>query len=274
MTSSVVHPSSISDTSKTGNWLVCGREMPLLTNGTVRIHGPVTNRCCCLRKRPASFTNGKVAWNEASSLPNDVDNVNDQFLPLHLSSNPSDKDSQNISSVDPGPMVGKMLKRITWSSRTQVAKKLLSIFNNIADHNDNAFSFFQGDVYSFHCEVERREISPLWSTAVEREANIQYWPTPRVKPNLDQYHWLAARISSKLKDEDFRGAVRLACFESTFCTPDEKSLNKLQEKHPPPNPDTDLPPFHSPKTLPQFDPKDITVAVSSFPLVLPMVLMA
>ena len=99
----------------------------------------------------------------------------------------------------------------------------------------------------------------------EAEGDFQYRPTTTVKSNPDQHHRLAARISSKLEDGDYRGAVKLACSESTFCTPDEKSLNRLQEKHPPPHPDTNLPSFHIPETPPMLEPKDITVAVSSFP---------
>ena len=100
---------------------------------------------------------------------------------------------------------------------------------------------------------------------MEEEADIPFRPTIRVQSNLDQHHRLVAKISSKLEDGDFRGAVRLACSESTFCTPDEKSLNRLHEKHPPPHPDTDLPPFHSPETLLLPDSKDIIATIGSFP---------
>ena len=238
-----------------------------------KIHGPVTNHCCGSRKRPASFAKDKVAPNEASLSPKDVDNVNDQLRPPGLSSNPSGKDSQSVSSIDPGPTIGKMLKRIPQLSRTQVAKKLSLILDNIADHND-IDSWERLFLFPRRCLLvpsrggKRRILSALVNRAVEEEAeadDFQYRPTTRVKPNPDQHHRLAARISSKLEDGDFRGAVRLACSESTFCTPDEKSLNRLQEKHPPPHPDTDLPPFHTPETPPLIDPKDITVAISSFP---------
>ena len=52
---------------------------------------------------------------------------------------------------------------------------------------------------------------------------------------------LAARVSSKLEDGDFRGAVRLASSRETFCVPDETSLDALRKKHPPSHPDTSLP---------------------------------
>ena len=267
MASSVVQPSSILDTSKRGNCSVCGREMPILTDGTVRIHGPVTNRCSGSRKRPASFTNSKAPPNEASLPPTDADNVNDQLRPPR-----SDKDSQSVSSINPGPTVGKVLKRIPRSSRAQVAKKLSSILDNIANHNDidaweRLFLFPRRCLLVPSRGGKRRNLSALVNRAVEEEAegDFQYRPTTTVKSNPDQHHRLAARISSKLEDGDYRGAVKLACSESTFCIPDEKSLNRLQEKHPPPHPDTNLPSFHIPETPPMLEPKDITAAVSSFP---------
>jgi hypothetical protein len=83
--------------------------------------------------------------------------------------------------------------------------------------------------------------------------------------NLDRHRSLAARISSKLEEGNFRGAVRLASSEESFCSPDEESLRLLREKHPLPHPDTCLPPFQQSDGPILLDPEEITKAVFAFP---------
>lgn len=54
---------------------------------------------------------------------------------------------------------------------------------------------------------------------------------------------LAARISSKLEEDDFRGAVRLASSEDSIAEPNDETLAALRDKHPAPHPDTAIPPL-------------------------------
>ena len=49
---------------------------------------------------------------------------------------------------------------------------------------------------------------------------------------------LAARVSSKLEESDYRGAVRLACSEDVIAEHSSQTLEALREKHPPAHPDS------------------------------------
>ena len=47
----------------------------------------------------------------------------------------------------------------------------------------------------------------------------------------------------KQEEGDFRGAVRLACSEDTIAASNDATFVALQLKHPPPHPDSSIPPF-------------------------------
>ena len=79
---------------------------------------------------------------------------------------------------------------------------------------------------------------------------------------------LAKRVSSKLEDGDYRGAVRIACSEDTVVELSDDILSALRMKHPSLHPESVFP---SPPNLVDFCPlssisEDIIVqAVHSFP---------
>ena len=73
------------------------------------------------------------------------------------------------------------------------------------------------------------------------------------RPPPDPIKSLSTRLSLKLEEVDFRGAVNLVCSEDTIADMSEATLLALKQKHPPPHP-------HS--RIPQF-PKD-SVVLSSF----------
>ena len=58
---------------------------------------------------------------------------------------------------------------------------------------------------------------------------------------------LAKRLSSKLEDGDFKGAVRITCSEDTMADLNEETLSALHAKHPPLHPDSS---FSSPLEIP------------------------
>ena len=57
---------------------------------------------------------------------------------------------------------------------------------------------------------------------------------------------LAKRVTSKLEDGDFRGAVRIACSEDSLAAFNSDTLTALQAKHPTPHPDSIIPTLPSP----------------------------
>ena len=117
----------IPGSSQRGICSVCRRDRPLLTNGTVKIHGPVDDRCLGSRKSP------QVHSEESNNVPRSpVSNG----LAQPPSSHSGSGSRSRSATIDLGPLVGKVLKRIPRSSRLQVAKKFASILDATIYHND------------------------------------------------------------------------------------------------------------------------------------------
>ena len=57
----------------------------------------------------------------------------------------------------------------------------------------------------------------------------------------ESFQLLASRVSEKLEEGDFKGAVRLACSEESVANDNESTIMALRAKHPEPHPDTSLP---------------------------------
>ena len=62
------------------------------------------------------------------------------------------------------------------------------------------------------------------------------------KRQFDPLLSLATRVSEKLEEGDFRGAVRLACSEDSVTEANESTIAALRSKHPAPHPDSSMPP--------------------------------
>ena len=78
---------------------------------------------------------------------------------------------------------------------------------------------------------------------------------------------LAARVSAKLEEGDFRGAVRLASSDATLAPIDNSTFAALQEKHFPSHPDSIFPPLQEDflsNSISASD-EDIIKAIRSFP---------
>ena len=77
---------------------------------------------------------------------------------------------------------------------------------------------------------------------------------------------LASRVSSKLEEGDYRGAVRLACSEDVIAEPSRETLQALQAKHPAPPPDSNISTFEPSSSLAfNIDTQIIMRVISSFP---------
>jgi hypothetical protein len=118
---------------------------------------------------------------------------------------------------------------------------------------------------SFEGRKKWRNLSAIVNWAVEEEVDI-YIPRSPVLNKRKPHRLLAARISSKLEEGSFRGAVRIASSAESFCCPNENSLKLLPEKYPSPYPDSNLPPCHLPNTTPlTVNSQTLTKAVYAFP---------
>ena len=90
------------------------------------------------------------------------------------------------------------------------------------------------------------------ATAINRQLSdeVDYPTTPSrsslkkfYRPPQDPFKSLASRVSLKLEEGDFKGAVRLACSEDTIADMSEATFSALQQKHPSPHPDSSIPPL-------------------------------
>ena len=101
--------------------------------------------------------------------------------------------------------------------------------------------------------------------AVEEESESHIHQPPNFLPNQDPRRLLAAKVSSKLEQGDFRGAVRLASSDDSFCIHDENSLELLRGKHLSAHPDSIIPQFQQPDDPLLVGPEDVTLSIFSFP---------
>ena len=84
----------------------------------------------------------------------------------------------------------------------------------------------------------------------------------------DPMAYLASRVSSKLEQGDFKGAVRLACSDATIADNSPATFEELQQKHPPPpHPASSIIPLAETMGLPLItvSEKEIVRAITSFP---------
>ena len=147
------------------------REMPITKLGMIRIHGPVTNRCLGLS-------------NPLLQAPGSSDRIVNSAIKL----NPP-----NI----------KILKGIPRAAHDLAARRLAPIIDDVVRENstscwDRLFRF------SVRCLQAQ-------TLMIREEGDPDQHPSSNRphRPSQESWESLAARISSKLEEGDFKGAVRL-----------------------------------------------------------------
>ena len=255
---------------------VCERSMPVTRAGVFRIHGPCNNRCegsGMLPSAPlpvASSTQSSSAPTVAASPASRV---------TESSRVPSAANSRQPAGhpvfLPPSSSGVKILKRIPKASREQCGRKLATILNVVVDKNDHA-SWDRLLRFCARCLRAPRRAGMRRSLAstVNRQLSEEVDAPPttakprsrsRTSPGQDSISHLASRVSSKLEEGDFRGAVRLACSDDTLADRSDATYCALQRKHPAPHPDSSIPPLPVQlSTMPV--PEDMIVrAIKSFP---------
>jgi hypothetical protein len=127
-----------------------------------------------------------------------------------------------------------------------MAQKLTSILNAINSRNDE-------DAWECLFPFPRclgapkrgghgRNLAVVINQTLLSEENLRTPPvTPRA-PKHGGFNNLATQVSAKLEEGNFKGAVRLASSSGSICIPDERSLEKLRQKHPSAHSDSSYPP--------------------------------
>ena len=186
---------------------------------------------------------------------------------------------QKLRPVDTLPLrcSVKVIKRIPRASRPLAATKFSSILNAVASHNDHA-SWFRLLMFSGRClraplrGGKRKSLATTINKQVFDEADFippvhsTNHPAKRANKHKDPMAALANRVSTKLEEGDFKGAVRLACSEDSFADMNDTTYSILKEKHPDPPPDSVISPL--PEDLIcaiSVSPEEVSKAIRSFP---------
>ena len=122
-------------------------------------------------------------------------------------------------------------------------------------------------------EGEHRNLTTLVNKQISEEVSLCEVPPSGYrdvtgtasKPASPDFRF-AKRVSSKLEDGDFRGAVRLACSEDVISDYSDTTFRALELKHPPPHQDSNMLECDVDNPLPfSIDRKTITNVIASFP---------
>ena len=84
-------------------------------------------------------------------------------------------------------------------------------------------------------------------------------------PSQDPIEYLATRVSLKLEEGDFRGAVRLACSDDSLADMTEATYTALQQRHPAPHPHSSIPQLPDRLSTSPVTKGEIAQAIKSFP---------
>ena len=258
---------------------VCRRQMPLRKDGAIRVYGPVSRRCPGGGKSPFIAHQAPLRSSDSSSV-----STHNRRLPVDLSAESVQAPITRGASAFPhwGEDIqllptGRLLKRIPKASRGPIAGKLTAILNHVV--GSNGFESWE----SLLCFPRRylglpRKGGRRWnlSKLINRcligdgdDVGLGSEPyRSSKKGSPDPLQFLASRVSSKLEEGDFRGAVRLACSEDTVAEANDTTMAALSSKHPAPHPDSVLP---SPPTSNEVEGAlsvvigDVLRAIRSFP---------
>ena len=237
---------------------VCSRSLPVRLDGMIRIHGPRQNRCPGSEQPPISKDTNQEVGILLSPQSSCVSSANsDDTQPHHL--------------IAPGQSKQKILKRIPKGSRNRATSKLTAILRDISGDN-SAVAWERLFLFPRRClscpkrNGRRWNLANLVNQAIDEEKEektIHAYGQKRTDPLKS----LAARVSSKLEEGDFRGAVRLASSSTSIAPENSHTLQKLRVKHPPAHPSTTIPPVRTPAPEVALDisPSIVHKAIYSFP---------
>ena len=215
---------------------VCLRQIAVTNAGLVRQHGPVTSWCPGSRRPPAFLSS-------TGSQQHPQQQLLEAPRQEELASPPSEPSL-------PPRVSGKIIKNdhTSWV-------RLLRFSERCLRHPGRG-----------GC---RRSLA----TAVNRKLRDEADPPPSLRPSAmrnlprtnDSATILAARVSAKLEEGDFRGAVRLASSDDTLVPINEATFEALKAKHPPSHPQTALPPVNDNLQISIVTVEEIIQAIHSFP---------
>ena len=211
--------------------VACSRVISVTRAGLVHVHGPIGNRCPGSQCLPAA---------SASS------NSSSTALPSSAPQFPPSSSLSGITDLPPRP-AAKILKRVPRASREVAANELATVVGNVVNCNDHG-SWVRRHRFPAQClrvpqRGRRRNLASQVILQVSEESDQPAQPPCKrpLKSNCSDDN-LAARVAAKLEEGDVKGAVRLASSEDSIAKRCDATLASLREKHPPPHPQSIIPP--------------------------------
>jgi len=248
---------------------ICLRSFSLTSAGLVRTHGPVNSRCPGSQQQPGRQSTSTLTPSTSSGSPPSS---------FPTSSSPGILDDPLGFSMPPLHGV-KILKRIPRGSREQALGKLGGILEGVIGNNTLS-SWERLFRFTGRCLRVPTRGGRRWSLATMVNKQLrEEEDAPAVKIHHggkgkkrggaspdDLLVALGKRVSVKLEEGDFKGAVRLACSEDTMAERNEATYMSLQGKHPPAHPDSSIPspPVVTPNSI-TVTVEDVVRAIRSFP---------
>ena len=250
--------------------VVCDRTMPVTKAGVVRVHGPLGNRCTG-SGMPSSLS-ASINTSPPPALPS---SAAIQMPPVPRGSSPSSL-SESLLPLFRATSSARVLKRIPRASRHLAATKLAAILDVVTEKND-ATSWDRLLRFSSRCLTlpkrggRRRNLAAAVNQQLRDETDLAPQAPRRdlrSRSARDPFGYLAKRVSAKLEEGDYTGAVRIACSEDSIAVINQETLSELKAKHLPAHPDSNFPPApESPTLLAEITEKEVARAIKSFPCV-------
>ena len=220
---------------------VCRRSFSLTAAGLIRAHGPTDNRCPGSREPPLAGPRRSPAASDLDpSDPGPRFTSPAEGLPGHHSPEPP---------LRPIPSV-RVLKRIPRASRDQAGLKLATILEGVVSRND-APAWERLLLFSTRCLRVPARCGHRWSLATQVNKQLREEEDPPTNTRTsrrgkgkakDPMEYLGRRVSEKLEEGDFKGAVHVACSEDSMADRSDATFAALKEKHPSPHLNSSIPP--------------------------------
>lgn len=163
-------------------------------------------------------------------------------------------DSKDIFHCDPylgKPPTVKTIKKIPRGSREKAARKFAEALEDVISTN-SAMSWSRLVHLPGRCLSVPKRTGRRWNLTalINRQISEERDPEPmerqsragfRNSSRISSLSAISKRVSCKLEEGDYKGAIRLASSRDTFAQHTPETLDALRSKHPPTHPASAIP---------------------------------
>lgn len=195
----------------------CNRSICLLSDGSLRQHGPIENRCGSSGKRVTADMSDQDVMLRAKELLSSVRKSSCKvlkYIPKASRVNLATALEKTVSDILKSPMNIQLWKRLllfTYHCLKAPARSNTQKNKSLANHVNAQIAAFINN--------EDLDSVPVQDTATPRQR-------PKKMPDISK------RISEKMDAGDIKGAVRIASCNDTLAAPNDVNRAILQAKHP------------------------------------------